>query len=137
MNKTIHMDYSNGNFKKTINLTDVGHAIAIKITSPDWFVTECLGDGDSVNLSREAAAELRDALIEMLPLPVDAPTRTSRRAKGAQTYRGNGNHTWEDVEDGTRRLRVPGGFLYRYRSASDEAAAMAFVPMPETVGYAV
>jgi hypothetical protein len=56
--------------------------------------------------------------------------------KGDQQYKGNGKHDWEDVtEDSfTRRLRVPGGWLYidtKYESA------LVFVPVPEVVGYKV
>jgi hypothetical protein len=53
-------------------------------------------------------------------------------------YKGNGNHEWEEVCDGsigmwrTVRLRVPGGFLYLYGDG-----VPVFVPMPDVVGYAV
>lgn len=58
--------------------------------------------------------------------------------RGPQMYRGNGKHEWQRVIDGTPgqwitwRLRVPGGFLYRYGDVSP-----VFVPMPEVVGYVV
>ena len=58
--------------------------------------------------------------------------------RGPQAYKGNGNHDWENVTDGsissyrTTRLRVPGGFLYRYGDGDP-----VFVPMPDVVGYVV
>jgi hypothetical protein len=58
--------------------------------------------------------------------------------KPSQAYKGNGKHTWEAVVDQdddnsypTRRLRVPGGYIYR------RASAMVFVPMPEVVKHKV
>ena len=61
-----------------------------------------------------------------------------KRPKGPQTYLGNGRHDWQEVTNGgladwaTVRLRVPGGFLYRYGDG-----APVFVPMPDVVGYVV
>ena len=59
-----------------------------------------------------------------------------KRPHGAQEYKGNGEHSWEPVGDHmnyTFRLRVPGGWLYRYA----HEGAMTFVPVPEVVGYKV
>jgi hypothetical protein len=52
----------------------------------------------------------------------------------SQEYRGNGNHTWEQVVGSTDRLRVPGGWLYRN---SAYAGLYTFVPMPEVVKHKV
>jgi hypothetical protein len=60
------------------------------------------------------------------------PTK-KKRPHGAQEYKGNGNHEWEDVVGFTSRLRVPGGWLYR----DGPSETMCFVPVPEVVGYAV
>lgn len=38
----------------------------------------------------------------------------SSKKKPDQKYRGNGNHEWEPAALNTYRLRVPGGWLYRY-----------------------
>jgi hypothetical protein len=59
--------------------------------------------------------------------------------KPSQAYLGNGKHKWEDVVAGTdfgdipyvKRLRVPGGWLYKVRSAT------VLVPMPEVVKHKV
>jgi hypothetical protein len=58
--------------------------------------------------------------------------------KPPQTYKGNGKHEWQYVAmDGqtcaVRRLRVPGGWLYR----DERVKAMVFVPMPEVVKHKV
>jgi hypothetical protein len=53
--------------------------------------------------------------------------------KPPQTYKGNGKHVWEPVVDLTKRLRVPGGWLYTYGCEG----AMCFVPMPEVVKHKV
>lgn len=66
-----------------------------------------------------------------------------RRPHGAQEYKGNGNHKWETASVGfvsTMRLRVPGGWLYRYGSGlstDGTVSAMVFVPVPDVVGYAI
>ena len=58
------------------------------------------------------------------------------RPRGAQEYKGNGKHEWEEVATGTDRLRVPGGWLYAV-SFEDGSDAVTFVPVPNAVGYAV
>ncbi len=58
---------------------------------------------------------------------------TKRRPHGPQEYLGNGNHAWEYVADATYRLRVPGGWLYR----DDTLPGIAFVPVPNAVGYVI
>lgn len=63
-------------------------------------------------------------------------TTERKRPHGAQEYKGNGEHEWEPVTDGTERLRVPGGWLYTV-SFDDGDATTAFVPVPTAVGYAV
>jgi hypothetical protein len=60
------------------------------------------------------------------------------KGNGTQTYKGNGKHEWQHVAmDGqtfaVRRLRVPGGWLYR----DERVKAMVFVPMPEVVKHKV
>lgn len=55
----------------------------------------------------------------------------------AQTYRGNRHHEWESVATGTFRLRVPGGWLYRFEQYGPNIPTLAFVPMPEVVKHAV
>jgi hypothetical protein len=63
-----------------------------------------------------------------------------------QTYRGNGEHTWEEVkflnDVITDRLRVPGGWLYRVTmdpTFNDGLGGfnVVFVPMPEVVKHKV
>lgn len=56
--------------------------------------------------------------------------------KDDQSYKGNGNHKWEDAAYDTMRLRVPGGWLYR-SGAYPASVAMVFVPMPEVVKHKV
>jgi hypothetical protein len=70
-----------------------------------------------------------------LVTPVLVVTTKKKRPHGKQEYKGNGKHEWEDVTSGTRRLRVPGGWLYSH--ALYGVPAIAFVPVPEVVGYAV
>lgn len=38
---------------------------------------------------------------------------------------------WELVADLTHRLKVPGGWLYRYHVAWDQPTFMIFVPEPK------
>lgn len=58
--------------------------------------------------------------------------------KPSQKYLGNGKHRWEyvvDDEGRTMRLRVPGGYLYRYLAIT--GPTMVFVPMPQVVKHKV
>jgi hypothetical protein len=71
-------------------------------------------------------AEPEAPATEVKPKPVP-----KKRPKGAQEYKGNGKHYWQKVNGETKRLRVPGGWLY------DTGTAAVFVPIPEVVGYAV
>lgn len=71
---------------------------------------------------------------------VKPEAKAKKAPKGKQAYKGNGKHLWEDVlAEGisygyrTKRLRVPGGWLYR----SDMDTASVFVPTPAVVGYAI
>jgi hypothetical protein len=64
--------------------------------------------------------------------------------KADQKYKGNGNHEWEFAALNTYRLRVPGGWLYRYEIPGDGASrkeapvvSTQFVPMPEVVKHKV
>jgi hypothetical protein len=78
--------------------------------------------------------------------------------KADQKYKGNGNHEWEFAALNTYRLRVPGGWLYRYEipgesyyvpppagaalvygASRKEAPVVStqFVPMPEVVKHKV
>ena len=79
---------------------------------------------------------LRDKLNEVYPVEpvaIAAQAKSRKAPRGAQAYRGNGEHAWEQVTDDCQRLRVPGGWLY-----SDEShMSLAFVPVPSVVGYAV
>jgi len=43
---------------------------------------------------------------------------------------------WESVAEGTYRLQVPGGWLYRYRWSDSGGVAMCFVPSPGVTGAA-
>jgi hypothetical protein len=65
--------------------------------------------------------------------------KTKARPRGAQEYKGNGKHGWEQVASGTQRLRVPGGWLYGTYDTRDDGPIhhTVFVPVPEVVGYAV
>lgn len=38
---------------------------------------------------------------------------------------------WETVADNTRRLRVPGGWIYRVKQSVGDVIAVTFVPDPE------
>lgn len=63
---------------------------------------------------------------------IEAPAR--KRPHGKQEYKGHGKHVWEDIPTGypfTKRLRVPGGWLYNTYDT------IVFVPVPNAVGYAV
>jgi hypothetical protein len=62
--------------------------------------------------------------------PTAAP-KVKKAPKGPQAYKGNGKHAWELVTGDVSRLRVPGGWIY------DSGEALAFVPVPQAVGYAV
>jgi hypothetical protein len=64
-------------------------------------------------------------------------TTERKRPHGAQEYKGNGNHEWEAVAEGTERLRVPGGWIYSVTYEGDVASTSVFVPVPNVVGYAV
>lgn len=61
---------------------------------------------------------------------------SNRRPHGPQEYRGNGAHDWERVDMQTERLRVPGGWLYKFDDIFS-TATMVFVPLPPVVGYHV
>jgi hypothetical protein len=74
-------------------------------------------------------------IYEPRPLPTAVPK--PKAPNGPQAYRGNGNHSWEIVDDSTgrwptNRLRVPGGWLYRYGDGM-----VVFVPVPSAVGYVI
>jgi hypothetical protein len=93
-----------------------------------------------------------DFLNRQFPASFTAPSKPTRKSpKGAQAYKGNGKHKWEEVTVSdaghTYRLRVPGGWLYRTVSYDYEASEVShqavtaqstvFVPVPDAVGYAV
>jgi hypothetical protein len=64
--------------------------------------------------------------------------KPKKRPHGAQEYKGNGKHHWETVTAETKRLRVPGGWLYgEYSRRIDRIVNSTFVPVPQAVGYAV
>ena len=103
---------------------------------------------DEIIFDRVRARELYDAIGDVMDFsPASVPAPVKARPRGAQEYKGNGNHKWEEVSvdakgaGHTYRLRVPGGWLYRTVSTDDrgytDAQSSCFVPMPDTVGYAV
>jgi hypothetical protein len=138
---TIHSEKFNGNFPKTVEVKKLkGGGITLKVSCP----TDRYFEIPRANISDDAAKALRDALIEAYPLVPPTPPAVDnvvalpkrRPTKGKQQYRGNGNHEWEAVANGTtKRLRVPGGWLYRFLGT--ESDTMTFVPVPDVVGYAV
>lgn len=82
--------------------------------------------------------EARNVNITVLPELKPEPPKVvaKKRPHGKQEYKGNGKHSWEAVTEGTERLRVPGGWLYRSNNI-DFLGDATFVPVPEAVGYAV
>lgn len=102
--------------------------------------------GDSVYVEGPTVVAFVDAVKAMFPAKfathVATPKPAKARPHGAQEYRGNGSHTWEVVVESrsnggrpvrpVKRLRVPGGWLYKPMGSSP-----VFVPMPTTVGYGV
>lgn len=66
---------------------------------------------------------------------VEKPAK--KRPHGAQEYKGNGKHAWENVTGNTVRLRVPGGWLYGKTMSGHVLANTTFVPVPQAVGYSV
>jgi hypothetical protein len=54
--------------------------------------------------------------------------------KKSQEYRGHGEHDWEpDLRSGMQRLRVPGGWLYRFNYTT----TTTLVPLPDVVKHKV
>ncbi|TAJ97129.1 MAG: hypothetical protein EPO10_26505 [Reyranella sp.] len=108
------------------------------------------GERASVWLNPAAARQLYNAIGAEMGF--DKPAKTRTAPKGAQAYKGNGNHKWEEVTTDpkgagyTYRLRVPGGWLYRTVTTvpgylGEEpipvAQSTVFVPVSDVVGYAV
>jgi hypothetical protein len=109
-------------------------------------------DHDYFYLDAHRARQLYNAIGEEMGFNKPAPPRQPA-PKGAQAYRGNGQHKWEPVTEDTKgagytyRLRVPGGWVYRTVTTLpkltefDEDTPMAqstvFVPVPDVVGYAI
>lgn len=54
--------------------------------------------------------------------------KKTKKSVAKQIYKGNGKHEWEPVIEGTKRLRVPGGFIYTVHYSGP-----IFVPLPEMV----
>lgn len=77
--------------------------------------------------------------FDIRPEPVKAvEPKPRKRPHGAQEYKGNGKHHWETVTGDTKRLRVPGGWLYgEYSHRLSRVVNHEFVPVPQVVGYAV
>jgi len=108
-----------------------------------------IADGDNeITFDRATALALYNAIGTEMGFTTPAPAPVAKaRPHGAQEYRGNGNHKWEEVSvdakgaGHTYRPRVPGGWLYRTVSSdtkgNTDAQSTTFVPMPNTVGYAV
>jgi hypothetical protein len=81
----------------------------------------------------------------MLPEYMEAVPTKRKTPKGKQAYKGNGKHHWEyvtstQVFEGeevegrpTWRLRVPGGWLYRYSLGGHST----FVPLTDASGYVI
>lgn len=102
------------------------------IKSGGVFITvSAYGAEHNVFLNAKKAVELRDALVALAPFAALATPKTKKRPHGAQEYKGNGKHGWEEVTGVTSRLRVPGGWLY------ETECSVVFVPVPAAVGYAV
>jgi hypothetical protein len=77
--------------------------------------------------------EVTKVVLDPKPEP-----KPRKRPHGAQEYKGNGKHAWETVTAETKRLRVPGGWLYgEYSRRIDRIINSTFVPVPQAVGYAV
>ena len=134
--KTIYSPHFAGNYEKTIEVRRLGHrdlpasGVSLHISCAQYEPA----NGD-FSISANAARALRDALPEIVGNPVAAVTAPAPKARshGAQEYKGNTKHRWEDVTSGghTQRLRVPGGWLYM------TSGTTVFVPVPQAVGYAV
>lgn len=115
----------------------------VEVTTVPGTVTvefqENKGDGD-VAIMDFSAEKIKKLLVLLSKAARDAdiiPREEKRkRPHGPQEYRGNGKHAWETAETGdarfTRRLRVPGGWLYKYGENT-----LVFVPLPEVVGYKI
>lgn len=91
-------------------------------TGPGWMLVE------------RPSARPTEPIAQPEPTVTEAPaaaTPKKKSPKGEQQYKGNGKHYWTKVTGETKRLRVPGGWLYNTGNAS------VFVPIPEVVGYAV
>ena len=120
-----------GSYHKTVLVEHLGTSVG---TGYARFVVRCAGHdvGNAFfNLSADGAEKLRDALISLFP---KGTTAKAEAPKGKQEYKGNGSHDWEAVGDsGIRRLRVPGGWLYR----AGYTPTTTFVPMPDVVGYKI
>ena len=134
--RTLVSTQSQGSFHKTIH---VEHHDAY---GPGFvrFTVDCPGrtiGSAQFNLSVSGAEALRDVLSSLFPVKnevTDKPVTAYASPHGAQEYKGNGKHDWEEVGDSNvRRLRVPGGWLYRIGFT----ASSVFVPLPDVVGYKI
>lgn len=131
LNQVVAVQREQDNF--TLKLATVSPADYVNIIIERKGVS---GRSSNDTMTADTARKLRDALIEMYPLPTPAPAPVEEKRKaprGAQAYRGNGNHDWEVVAEDTLRLRVPGGWIY----SDNTNSSFVFVPMAEVVGYAI
>lgn len=129
MHKTIHMPASEGNFGKEISIRITPYGVKFQSEPTNTEPTYGVGVAN-VNMDKEAAVDVADAIYELLGVtPPVSPLK--ERPHGPQEYKGNGKHSLEHVSAGVTRLRVPGGWLY------SKIGSTTFVPMPVTVGYAI
>lgn len=61
---------------------------------------------------------------------LDPPCRRMLLSRSCEGDTEMATHEWEPVGSDTERMRVPGGWLYRYTSASGDVA-LVFVPTPK------
>lgn len=80
-----------------------------------------------------------DLLLPFTPVAEVVTKAKPKSPHGKQEYKGNGKHDWEAVVTDAistwtlKRLRVPGGWLYRDIFGN----SLTFVPVPSVVGYKV
>lgn len=113
-----------------------GASIAVdKDGDGDLLIRRCIGAKvDTFFLAPSNVVALVNAIRAEFPelFPAVAPAAPKARPSGPQAYRGNGSHSWEHVAYDVRRLRVPGGWLYKPQSSG-----ACFVPVPSVVGYGI
>jgi hypothetical protein len=137
----------------TVTGTQDGEAFnadaGVVVASPSWaepnvrtinFDTWRKGWGPDDKSWSFEPAEVRKFTITVIPEAPKAEPKPRKAPKGAQAYKGNGKHSWEQSSDQTYRLRVPGGWLYGTKLdgyGASRVRDIVFVPVPQVVGYAV